>query len=184
MLAKILDSKNLRFLKQIERRGFVKNKKGISLVELMVVLGLLFMGLSVSYLLIDYTSRSFETVARETFLQQNSRTIRLSLSKELRNIIDLSTVQAIGFDNFLKIKKNRLNINGDIVTINIVEDGLLSVTKEDESFFAEYEIILKFQNQKEKVSDKVGLNNYTGNTFHNFNIKENVLYIKPVIVDF
>lgn len=156
------------------------NVKGVSLVEIIVVTGLISFVLSIGYLLIDYTGRSFETVASETFLQQNARNVDSVIRTELRNVTNISLDETPETNMFFLVNEGKLISNGNPVSINIIQDILFSVKKENESFFLQYKIILNHQGREEVWKNKLGLNNYIEDEFEDVSIKNRKIYYKDV----
>lgn len=155
-------------------------ESGISLIEVIVVAGLMSLGLSVGYMLINYTMRSFETVALETFLQQNSRSIEAVIKKELRNIVDLSTDKDLGLSRYFKIKDNYLINNGNKVSINIVDNIYFSTVYKDEVLFLKYKIVLNHQEEERIVRNKIGLNNLKEISIDDISLKNNTLFYEII----
>lgn len=110
------------------------NEKGVTLVEVLIVVVLIVAVLSLGYTVIHYSRTTFQTGTDRAEVQQDARLAANFIADELRNAIEINTDsgdKSIGFSN--SDGDGALNVNGDKLLIDKINSITLDVIGEGEN---------------------------------------------------
>ena len=108
------------------------NEKGLTLVEVLVVVVLIVTVLSLGYTVIHYSRTTFQSGTARAEVQQDARLAANFIADELRNAIEINTdngEKSIGFSE----SDGALNVNGDELLIDKINSITLDVEGEGEN---------------------------------------------------
>jgi Tfp pilus assembly protein PilE len=151
-----------------------KNNSGFSLVELIITVVLVFILISVGYLVIDAGNDNFDKGTAKAHMQQNARLLDEFIQGSMRNStnIILTSVEEDKLDNQLSLVDSVVVSNGVNLTAAVIDDLQIKVDESGDRPILEYIINTLYKEETFEMRGSIVLNNlpsdYFGGTYSAF----------------
>lgn len=143
-----------------------KDKKGFSLVELIVTLVLFLILVSFGYLVISAGNNNFDTGTARAHLQHNARLLddylQANLGKATSMVISPDIEQ---LDNTIKLESNIATGNGENITSNVIDDIQFRINSSGDKAVIEYKIMTSGEDEIYEMTSSVALDNIAPSYF-------------------
>ncbi|OWZ84635.1 PilW family protein [Natranaerobius trueperi] len=137
----------------------LKSQKGITLVEVLIVVALFMIVLGLGYTVIHYSRTTFDTGTTRADTQQAARLVKNYITDELRNAMEITTDHSGNGYGVLELDAGSLIINEDTVKIDKqIEKIELEVIEENNTGSAILKMIINVEGDYE-YENEILLNN-------------------------
>ncbi|MBN2882310.1 MAG: prepilin-type N-terminal cleavage/methylation domain-containing protein [Clostridia bacterium] len=148
-------------------KNFRKNNNGFSLVELIITVVLVFILISVGYLVISAGNDNFDKGTAKAHMQQNARLLDEFIQGSMRNStnIILTSVEAEKLDNQLTLVDSVIVSNGVNLTAAVIDDLQIKVDESGDRPILEYIIYTLYKEETFEMRGSIVLNNLPSDYF-------------------
>lgn len=142
-------------------KSILKNKKGFSLVELIITIILVFVLVSVGYLVIDAGTGNYNKGSAKTHMQQNSRILDDYIQSYLRKAtkIVISSIETDLLDFTIEVDGKVAKTNGQELTADVIDDIQIRIDTSGDKAVMEYLIESEWEGETYELANSVVLNN-------------------------
>ena len=148
-------------------KSIFNDKKGFSLVELIVTLVLFLILVSFGYLVISAGNSNFDTGTARAHLQHNARLLddylQANLGKATSMVISPNEEQLL--DNKIKVESNIAKGNGVNITSNVIDDIQFRIDSSGDKAVIEYIIKTSGEDETYDMTSSVVLDNIVPSYF-------------------
>jgi len=155
-------------------RYYIKSNKGFSLVELIITVSLIFVIVSLGYILISAGNSNFDSGTAKAHLQQNTRLLDEYIQKNLRNATNMNVTsnQEQQLDNLIFIEDNIAKTSDVNLTAEVIDDIQIRVNENGDRPIIEYIINASGDGETYELINSMVMNNlpptYFAGAFSNF----------------
>ncbi len=144
-----------------------RNNKGFSLVELIITVALIFVIVSLGYLIISAGNSNFDQGTAKAHLQQNTRLLDEYIQRNLRKATNMLVTSdaALQYDNTITVESNVAKANDESITASVIDDIKLRVDATGDRPIIEYIISASGDGEVYELINSMVMNNLPADYF-------------------